>query len=227
MVGTVAWQLNVQANASARALAHPLLSLPSTVNLTIIALNGTRYFFNSSQIASLSSTTGPGGMYTGVSPSSTSTYTGVSLSTLANLVGGVSSGEILQVEGMDGYTRNFTYAQVNGNFTAYNATSGASVSPTKLFTPIIAYYNDSQLIPGNSSGGDGPLMVAIVGNASLVTPGKYWVKWVDKLTILPTTIPEYPSMSLLPLLVALTLVAVVSSVYLSRKSKKLLFHEKR
>ena len=202
-------------------------SLPSTANLTLVALNGTKYFLNSSQIANLPSTTASGGMYTGVSPSSTSSYTGVSLNTLANLVGGVNRSEILQVEGMDGYTRNFNYSQVNGNFTAYDATTGNLISPTKPFTPIVAYYNDSQLIPGNSSGGDGPLMVAIVGNASLVTQGKYWVKWVDKVEVLPATpVPEFTSVSLVSLFLALTLIVVVSSVWLSRKSPKKLFSHK-
>jgi hypothetical protein len=194
-------------------------SLPSTANLTLVAFNGTGYFLSSSQIASLPSTIGPGGWF------SVNNYTGVSLETLANLVGGLNSSEVLAVVGSDGYTKNFTYAQVvNGNFSGltYNRTTGNPTSPTKPIAAIIAYYNNSQLIPGRSSGGDGPLMLAIVGNDSLVTPGNYWVWWVDKVEVLRASsqVPEFPEAILVFLFVALTFIAVVSSVWLRRKSPK-------
>jgi hypothetical protein len=208
------------------------LSLPSTANLTLVAVNGTKYVLSSSHIATLPSTTAPGGyMPNGASPPfSTNNYTGVSFNTLANLVGGLNSSEVLMVEGSDGYARNFTYSQVvNGNFSAYtdSRTTGNPTLPTKPIVPIIAYYNNSQLIPGESNGGSGPLMVAIVGNDSLVTPGKFWVKWVDKVEILNSakSVPEFTSVSLVFLFLALTMIVVVSCVWLSRKSpKKLFFH---
>jgi hypothetical protein len=216
-------------SADAKSLSP---SLPSTANLTLVALNGTGYVISSSKIASLPSTTAPGGyMSDGASaPFNTNNYTGVSLNTLANLVGGLNSSEVLAVVGSDGYTRNFTYSQVvNGNFSGstYNKTTGNPASPTKPIVAIIAYYNNSQLIPGESNGGSGPLMVAIVGNDSLITPGKYWVSWVDKVEVLRTTsVPEFPTVTLVSWFIALTLIAAVSSVWLRRKSsKKLLLHE--
>jgi hypothetical protein len=167
------------------------LSLPSAANLTLVAVNGTQYFLNSTQIAALPSTTGPGGFKPtgGTPPFSTNNFTGVSLNTLANQVGGLSSSEVLAIVSSDGYTKNFTYAQVvNGNFSGstYNRTTGNPTSPTKPIVATIAYYNNSQLIPPGPSG-RGPLMVAIVGNDSLVTPGKLWSKWVVKLEILPVS----------------------------------------
>jgi hypothetical protein len=190
-----------RSSADAKSLSP---SLPSTANLTLVALNGTEYFLNSSQIAALPSITGSGGW------STINNYTGVSLETLANLVGGLNSSEVLAVVGSDGYTKNFTYAQVvNGNF------SGGT------FVAIIAYYNNSQLIPGESNGGKGPLMVAIVGNDSLVTPGNYWVYYADKVMVLrATSVPEFPAVTLLPLFTALTLIAVVSSVRRAGSSRK-------
>jgi hypothetical protein len=126
------------------------------------------------------------------------------------------------VEGADGYAINLTYSQVvNGNFSTFDSATGNSASPTEPIVPIIAYCNNSQLIPDESSGGGGPLMVAIVGNDSLVTQGKCWVKWVDKLEVFNTTsVPEFPSVSLVSLFTALTLIAVVSSVWIARKSPK-------
>jgi hypothetical protein len=224
--------VSTQAMSSADIKRDPP-SLPTTANLTLVALNGTTRVLNSSQITALPSITAPGGYFSdgATPPYSTYNYTGVSLNTLANLVGGLTSGEVLSVVGSDGYTRNFTYSQVvNGNFSAYteNKTTGVATVPTKPVVAIVAYYNNSQLIPGNwtKGVGSGPLMVAIVGNNSLVTPGKFWVKWVDKVKILPTTIPEFPAVSLVSLFIALTLIAVVSSVWLGRKSLKKPFFTK-
>lgn len=203
-------------------------SLPSTANLTLVALNGTEYFLNSSQIATLPSTTAPGGYNQGSPPFNTHNYTGVSLSTLANLVGGLNGDEVLMVEGSDGYAINFTYSQVvNGNFSTFDSITGNPASPTQPIVPILAYYNDSQLIPAESNGGSGPLMVAIVGNDSLVTQGKYWVKWVDKVEVFGTTsVPEFPSASIVPLFIALTLTAAVSSVWVAHKSPRKRFFTK-
>ena len=214
--------VSTQATSSADAKSLSP-NLHSTANLTLVALNGTAYFLNSSQIATLPSVTGPGGW------SIINNYTGVSLETLANLVGGLNSSEVLAVVGSDNYTIHFTYAQVvNGNFSGltYNRTTGNLTTPTKPIVAIIAYYNNSQLIPGKSTGGTGPLMLAIVGNDSLVTPGKYWVWWVDKVMVLrATSVPEFPAVTLVPLFIALTLIAIVSSVRVSRKSpKKQFFH---
>jgi hypothetical protein len=215
----VARQPYVSTRAASSAYAKSLSpSLPTTANLTLVALNGTGYFLSSSQISSLPSTTGPGG------PSSVNNYTGVSLETLANLVGGLNSSEVLAVVGSDGYTKNFTYGQVvKGDFSGYtyNKTTGNPTSPTKPIVVIIAYYQDSQLIPSKSNGGSGPLMSAIVGNDSLLTPGKFWVWWVDKVMILrATSVPEFPAVTLVPLFTALTLIAAVTSVRLSRKYSK-------
>jgi hypothetical protein len=222
---------STQAMSSADIKRDPP-SLPTTANLTLVALNGTTRVLSSSQITALPSITAPGGLMPngGTPPFRTNNYTGVSLNTLANLVGGLNSSEVLSVVGSDGYTRNFTYSQVvNGNFPTYNKTTGNATVPTEPIVAIVAYYNNSQLIPGNWTMGlgSGPLMVAIVGNNSLVTQGKYWVKWVDKVEVLrATVVPEFPAVSLVSLFIALTLIAVVSSVWLGRKSLKKPFFTK-
>jgi len=231
----IAMQPRVAATQSTGSPSFASLSatLPSTANITLVALNGTQRFLNSTQIATFPLTMGAGGMMRngGTPPFSTFNYSGVSLNTLANLVGGLNSSEVLEVVGSDGYARNFTYAMVvNGNFSGntFSSTTGNAASPTKPIVAIIAYYNNSQLIPANPNG-DGPLMLAIVGNDSLVTPGKYWVSWVDKIEILnTTTVPEFPSVALIPIFIALTLVAAAVSVWLGRKSfKKPLLNEAR
>jgi hypothetical protein len=158
------------------------------------------------------------------------TYTGVSLNTLANLVGGLNSSEVLMVNASDDYHMNFTYSRVaNGNFLTFNSTTGNPTSPTEPIVPIVAYYNNSQLIPGKSNGGGGPLRIAIVGNDRLVTQGKYCVKWILEVKVLNSAnaISEFPSVSILPLFIALTLIAVVSSVFLGRKPPKKRFFTKQ
>ena len=217
----IAMQPRVAATQTAgfQSFADPSPSLPSTANVTVVALNGTQYFLNSTQLAALSSTTGPGGMSKGNLPYGINNYTGVSLNALANLIGGLNRSVVLSVVAYDGYIKNFTYTQVvNGNFSGstYNPITGNPASPTKPIVPILAYYNNSELIP--PSPGSGPLTTAIVGNDSLATPGKYWVKWVDKIEILPTPVPEFPVVVLIPLFIALTLVAAAATVWLGRKS---------
>lgn len=222
--------ISIVLHVSTRAMSsgdinNLLPSLPYTANLTLVALNGTQYFLNSSRIITLPPITAPGGYMHGAGPPfSTNNYMGVSLNTLANLIGGLDSNEVLAVVGSDGYTRNFTYTQVvDGNFSGqtYNRTTGNPVSPTKPIVAIIAYYNNSQLIPGESNGGGGPLMVAIVGNDSLVTPGNFWVKWVDKVEVFRVaSVPEFHPVSFVSLFIISSLIVVVSSVWLSRKSPK-------
>jgi hypothetical protein len=75
----------------------------------------------------------------------------------------------------------FSYAQVNGDFVAYNSTTGQVVQNPPLFTPILAYYKGGANLTYDDGG---PLKVAIVGPEGFVTNSTLWVKWVTKLEIL-------------------------------------------
>jgi hypothetical protein len=156
------------------------------MNLTVIGLNGTEVLLNSTDIASLPSVTGVGGY----NNASLANYTGVPLTTLCNLVGGINNDTAVKITGSDNYSQTFSYDQiVNGNFTTYDPTMGNPVPHSEPLTLIIAYYrNDVNLT------NQGPLMVAIVGPEGLGTEGHYWVWWTVQIQVLnATAVPEFPT----------------------------------
>jgi hypothetical protein len=157
------------------------------MSLTLVGPSGTQVL-NQTSIGNLPSYESWGGFKNSLGNiKDLGNYTGVPLVTLCNLVGGINATESLEVKATDNYTIVFTYAQVvNGTFITYNNQTGQQEPYTKPLTPILAYYFDNQNITDESSGGDGPLRIAIVGPEGLVTDSSYWVKWVDLLAILNT-----------------------------------------
>jgi len=154
-------------------------SLPS-MNLTIVALNGTQLVLNEVDIQNLPSYESYGG-YKNILGNirGLGNYTGVPLTTLCNLVGGIASNNSLLISSIDNYTTTFSYDQVNGSFTTYDNITGQEVPHTQPLTPILAYYFNHTDLPAS----DGPLRVAIVGPEGLATFSGYWIKQVVKLEI--------------------------------------------
>ncbi len=163
---------------------HPLTQASPTINLppmslTLVALNGTQVVLNSSDIGNLPSYEARGGYIkkTGaiVGPDN---YTGVPLSLLCVLVGGINSDNALRITAIDGYSITYSFAQANGDFVTYNLT-GQKVPYNEPITPIIAFHKND----ANLSSSEGPLRIAIVGSESLITESQYWSKQVVKLEI--------------------------------------------
>ena len=151
------------------------------MSLTVVASNGTQIVLDSTDIATLPSYRAAGGyknsIGTLVGPDN---YTGVPLTTLLNLVGGINSYDSVEVNASDGYTWGLTYDQVTaGNFTAYDPVTGNLVQPSQPLTPMLAYYKDDV----NLTSEEGPLRLVVVGPQSLLTDSKLWVKWVTTLEI--------------------------------------------
>lgn len=161
-------------------IAHSGPSLPP-MNVTLVALNGTRLVLNEVNIGGLSSYESYGG-YKNVLGNirGLGNYTGVPLVTLCNLVGGIDANNSLKITAADNYTMTFDYTQVNGDFITYDNVTGQEVPHNQTLTPILAYYFDDANVPVD----DGPLRLAIVGPEGLATFSGYWVKQVVKLEIL-------------------------------------------
>lgn len=159
------------------------VNLP-TMSLTMVALNGTQLTLNSTDIGKLPSVRGEGGFKTSAGYiRGIGNYTGVSIETLCNLIGGINSDDCLRVTADDGYSMVYTYQQVNGeNFTTFNAVTGDESSYTQPFTTILAYHEND----ANLSSDDGPLRLATIGPEKLVTEGHFWIKSVVKIEILPS-----------------------------------------
>ena len=179
VIGVLLWQtfpfsMNSQENNS-------LVSLPH-MNLTLIGLNDTQRVLNEKDIGGLPAFTSMGGFETSIgSLGGSGNYTGVQVSTLLALVGGMNIDCSLNVSASDGYSIVFTYEQVKGeNYTTYNSTTGNEVSTNQPFTVILAYYENGV----NLTSDVGPLRLAIVGPQGLLTDGRFWVKWVTKLEII-------------------------------------------
>jgi hypothetical protein len=163
---------------------------------------------NSTDIATLPSVRGLGRF--GVS--SLENYTGVPLTTLCNIVGGISNDSVVRITASDNYTQTFSFNQVvNGNFTTYDPITGNITPHTKPLTPIIAYYGNDVNLTSN----EGPLMLAIIGPEGLLTSRPYWVWLVMKIEVLSQAVPEFQSFSVTLFLLTTT----VTTMILSRKAR--------
>ena len=107
------------------------------------------------------------------------TYTGVKMTDLLDLIGGITEGNIIKVIAYDGYTKVFTYNQIKGKLTVMNR-QGKPIEWSLPLTVILAYEEAGQLIPLTKGG---PLRIAIVGPGNPITKGKFWVKWVERIEI--------------------------------------------
>jgi hypothetical protein len=163
-----------------RLEVHPNLQ---PMSLTVVALNGTSITLNQTVISNLPALRAVGAFKNSLGNiKGLGNYTGPSLNTFCNLVGGMNSETALRVTAADNYTKTLSYEMVNGAFTTYDPVTGNPVQHNQSLTPILAYFfNDANLTTGTS--GDGPLRLAIVGSEGLATSSSYWVKRVVKLEI--------------------------------------------
>jgi hypothetical protein len=191
----------------------PASNLPP-MNLTIMGTNGT-LILNSTDIENLPSYDGYGGLKNQVGTiKNYGNYTGISLITFCNLVGGIQSNDTVRITAWDLYTMNFTYEQVNGDFITFDNMTGSDVQHNQSLTPIIAYYFNGQNVPS----ADGPLRLAIVGpEQGLVTNSTYWVKLVAKIEVLSPTVPEFPPSISMTVLITVTMIATTIVIWALRK----------
>jgi len=157
------------------------------MNLTLVALNGTSLTLNETDIAKLESFTSQGGFKNSVGNlGGIGNYTGVRLSDLCNLIGGINSTCCLNVTGNDRYSVVFTYDQVMGNnLVTFNPTTHDETNHTQPLTVILAYYEDGLNLTSNGKDPPGPLRLVIIGPEELLTDGYLWVKDVVRIEILP------------------------------------------
>ena len=199
------WVTNVT-----RLEVHPNLG---PLNLTLVGLDGTQVTINETTISDLPAIRAYGGLLGKGGISYLGNYTGIPLTTLCNLVGGLSNGSSLLVTASDNYSITLSDAQLNGNWTTYNA-SGQPVNQTQPLTPIIAYYlNDANI----TSAQGGPLQLAIVGPEGLITQGSYWVHYVVSIEIQSATVPEFSALSLIPIFIIATMITTLIAAFVFRK----------
>ncbi len=159
----------------------PSVNLPQ-MDLTLVALNGTEIALDNSTIAELSSCEYKGGFMTSAgSIRGVGNYTGVPVTVLCDLAGGLNNDTSLRVTASDDYSMLFTYDQITGNFVTFDPSTGDEVQHNQSLIMILAYFFNGDPLPQ----GDGPLRLAIVGSEGLITEGHNWVKMIVKIEIRP------------------------------------------
>jgi hypothetical protein len=157
-----------------------IMPIPRNTTLTIVAANGTSITLSAIDFANMNSYTANGGTR---SMSGTlanyGAYTGVSVSALCNLVGGVTSSNTIKVTASDGYVTTYTYGQLSGQGIATYDSAGNPVNATKPLTMIVAYTLNGISIPS----GSGPLRTMLVGQDGFYSSGSVSAKMVVKIEI--------------------------------------------
>ena len=153
------------------------------LTLTLKGVNGEEKILDQTDFADLTTITAKGGFKTsGGVISEVSTFSGVSVLSLCELVGGMPSDATLTVTASDGYSMVYTYDQVNGNdFTTYDPITGSEKAATQPLTLVVNYLHNDTALPSDQ----GPLRIGVVGSEGLLTEGHFWVKKVSQIEITP------------------------------------------
>lgn len=157
----------------------------SATQVTIIGSDNSTVSLNQNSLITYTMTYGLGGKYKSANGIfDYGNYSGVSMTTLLNLVGGMSSGQVLSVKGADNYMKNYTYAEVTGTgLTMYDPATVAVATPANPVTMILAYHlnsTSSNLSPYT----DGSyLMVSFVGTDGYATIANMFAKYVVEIRV--------------------------------------------
>ncbi len=151
-------------------------------NLTLVGSNGDQMVLSLGEIKVMTPSTGQGGFFTttGVIYGPYDVR-GVSIQDLCDLVGGLGALDIVLVSATDGYSAAFDYNEVEGAIPTYDPVTMKEV-PHEDLRLILMYEQDGKPL----SYDDGkPLRLAIAGDDRLLTEGFRWVKWVDRIEVVP------------------------------------------
>ncbi len=157
-------------------------NVPS-LSLTLKGATGEEKVLDETDFADLTAITSQGGYKTsGGVIATVGRFTGVSVLSLCDLVGGMSSDATLTVIASDGYSMVFTYDQVNGqDFTTYDPITGSEKVATQPLTLVVNYLHNDTALPSEI----GPLRMGVVGSEGLLTEGHFWVKKVSTIEVTP------------------------------------------
>ena len=156
-----------------------------TWNVTLIGSNSEQRILRYDEITAMPAYVGHGGFFTSVGVvNGPYEGTGVPLSDLCELVGGVTPSDIVMISAADGYSAVFDYDQIIGGLITYNPENLKEVPHGELKL-ILMYKLDGKPL----SDDDGkPVRLAVVGRDALLTEGLYWVKWVNRIEVIHKTL---------------------------------------
>ena len=157
----------------------------SATEVTIIGSDNSTVTLNQNNLITYIMTYGLGGKYKSANGIfDYGTYSGVSMTTLLNLVGGMSSGQVLSVKGADNYVKIYTYAEVTGTgLTMYDPATVAVATPAHPVTMILAYHINSTSINLPSYTDGSYMMVSFVGADGYATIANMFAKYVVEIRV--------------------------------------------
>jgi len=162
--------------------ASPAVSPSGPVVLTLVGEDGEKQF-TMNQLETLPAYTG----YAGIKSSTgvitlPADYTGVRLSDLTEMVGGITKANGVTLVAKDGYGMTFSYAQIMDHaFTAYDPATGAEQAPAKDLTVVVAYAREGK--PLGEDEGPLRLMVGTPKPGGQVVDGHWSVKWIERISV--------------------------------------------
>jgi DMSO/TMAO reductase YedYZ molybdopterin-dependent catalytic subunit len=151
-------------------------------NVTIVGSSGDEMTVSYDEIKALPCYEGSGGFFTSVGYiNGPYRLRGVPVVELCDLVGGITPQDIVFISASDGYSTVLDYEQVMGDFITYDPATMKEVAHGQL-NLILMYELDGRRLSKEEGK---PLRLAIAGDDSLLTEGLYWVKWVEKIEVIP------------------------------------------
>jgi hypothetical protein len=111
-------------------------------------------------------------------------YKGVAMTELLKAVGGITENDAVRVSAKDGYAMTLSYNQVTqgSGFPILDSTTGKEVTSTNKAVVFVAFEQDGKPLDDTV----GPLRLGIMTSKTQVTDGHWWVKWTQKIEIVPT-----------------------------------------
>ena len=155
---------------------------PGPVVLTLVGDEGEKQF-TLNQLQALPAYTG----YAGIKSSTgvitlPAEYTGVRLSDLTEMVGGITKTNGVTLVAKDGYGMTFSYNMIMDHaFTAYDPATGGEQTPSKDLTVVVAYAREGK--PLGEDEGPLRLMVGTPKPGGQVVDGHWSVKWIERISV--------------------------------------------
>ncbi len=143
--------------------------------------------FTLDELKSQTATSGQAGMLSSTGKITVpAEYTGVLLTDLLDLMGGITPDLGVNIVAEDGYTMTLSYDQVtNGGFITYDPSDGTEKEFDEQLRAMIAYAMDGQPMDAQR---DGTLrMVVISSTNNQITDGHWAVKWVNRIEVQPVS----------------------------------------
>lgn len=154
---------------------------PIEWDLTLIGGDGQQKVLSYDEVRDLPTEEARGGFFTTVGVvNGPFEVKGVLLQDLCNLVGGITTDDIVSVSATDGYSMVFDYDMIySGTIQTYDPVTLKEM-PHEKQVILLSHIQDGKTLPHN----DGrPYRLAVVGSEALLTEGHNWVKWVDKIEV--------------------------------------------